>query len=108
MQNQCINSLSMVLIEHGFIGVKDSHGQIWTLKHMVSMGHDAIIEEIRCHKLWSLEKTEEYIQFYIAFVNWLSEATCGYVPLADDPDVRKTAQRKFVGKSGELSCFRRR
>lgn len=83
------------LMKQGFIGLKDTRGNVWTLKDMVSMGHESIIEAIRCNECWSQEKTEEYIQFYIGFVNWLSEATSGYVPKAVDPDIQKTIQRKI-------------
>lgn len=83
------------LIKQGFIGLKDTRGNVWTLKDMVSMGHESIIEAIRCNECWSQEKTEEYIQFYIGFVNWLSDATSGYVPKAIDPDIQKTIQRKI-------------
>lgn len=83
------------LITHGYIGIKDTRGQPWTLKHMVSIGHDSIIEAIRCNEVWTIEKTEEYVQFYIDFVNWLSEKTFSYVPQATDPDLKKTKQRKI-------------
>lgn len=83
------------LIKHGFIGLKDTQGKSWTLSHMVSLGHDFIVEAIRCNEIWSVEKTEEYIQFYLSFVNWLSEVTLGYVPRAEDPDIKKTQLRKI-------------
>ena len=83
------------LLKYGFIGLKDTHGQAWTLKHMISLGHESIIEAIRCNECWTQEKTEEHVQFYIGFVNWLSEATSGYVPRVVDPDIQKTMQRKI-------------
>ena len=83
------------LTQHGFIGLKDTHGHVWTLSHMASLGHDPVIEAIRCNELWSIDKTEEYVQFYIGFVNWLSEATSGYIPEAIDPDIKKSIQRKI-------------
>lgn len=88
-------NLMQQLITHGFIGIKDTRGQPWTLKHMVSIGHDSIIDAIRCNEVWTIEKTEEYVQFYIDFVNWLSEKTFSYVPQAIDPDLKKTKQRKI-------------
>lgn len=83
------------LIMHGFIGLKDTHGHVWTLKHMIAKGHEPIIEAIRCSKIWDIEKREEYVHFYIDFANFLSEKTFGYVPHAIDPDLSKIKQRKL-------------
>jgi len=83
------------LITEGYIGLKDTRGQAWTLKHMISIGHDSIIEAIRCNEKWSLDKIEEHVKFYISFVNWLSEKTLQLVPQAYDPDLQKTKERKI-------------
>lgn len=83
------------LISAGFIGIKDTRGNAWTLKHMISIGHDSILEALRCNEIFPIEKTEELVKFYIDFVNWLSEKTLGYVPRAFDPDFEKTKNRKL-------------
>jgi len=83
------------LISEGFIGIKDNKGNLWTLKHMVSIGHDSIIEAIRCNDVWPIEKTESYVKFYIDFVNWLSEKSLGYVPKASDPIMERIRWRKL-------------
>jgi len=44
------------LIKNEFIGIKDIHGNAWSLKQMVSIGHDAICEAIRCNDVWLLRK----------------------------------------------------
>jgi len=44
----------------------------------------------------ALEKTQEYVEFYIDFVNWLSEITFGFVPRAVDPNLDRTKHRKLT------------
>lgn len=44
------------------------------------------IEAIRSFKDWSLEKRENYVSFYIDFIQWLSKASFGYIPEAFDVD----------------------
>jgi hypothetical protein len=58
-----------------------------------SIGHFNTIESIRCYKDWPFELREEYVSFYINFIEWLSEATFGYVPQACDMDRIRTTGR---------------
>lgn len=95
-KHQCELSINrmMGLIDAELIGLKDENREVWTLKHMVALGHDPVIEAIRATSFAGSD-AEEYVGFYIEFVNALSEKTLGYVPRAEDPDVVRTKTRKM-------------
>jgi len=48
--------------------------------------HYEAIENVRCSKMWTFEKRELYVSFYLEFFKWLSKATHGYVLEAIDFD----------------------
>lgn len=76
----------IMLLENDFIGITDENGRIWTLANAKIFDHRKVIEAIRCHLEWSLILRENLVSAYLDFMEWLSNATFGYIGKLEDPD----------------------
>ena len=72
---------------------KDS--KLILVKDLEGNDHGIIIDAIRCHSQWSIEKKEDFVRFYVEFAHWLSSATRGLIPSAIDPDRHFTQKRQL-------------
>lgn len=54
-----------------------------------------IINRIRCHTDWSINKREDYVLLYKAFSDWLSKESFDYIPEAKDLD-RIATQKRLI------------
>src|ERR1700733_4759715 len=73
--------------------LKGSSGHIFNVDGLRALGHSEIIERIRCIPALRLGERENMINGYMHFAKFLSHLTFGSVPLAIDPDRKKTAER---------------
>lgn len=74
---------------------KNKEGDLLTVQEFKSLNHIAIIDAIRCNTKWLEQKCEDYVLFFIFFLNWLSDATLGYISKVQDPDRQLTARRQL-------------
>lgn len=84
------------LLEKELISYRgNKRGDFITLAEFAGSGHIATIDKIRSCKEWLIDKREDYVNFYVEFANWLSEASFGLVHTAVDPDKVCTINRKL-------------
>lgn len=84
------------LLEKDLISYRGNRrGDCITLAEFADLGHIATIDKIRSCKEWLIDKREDYVNFYVEFANWLSEASFGLVHPAVDPDRACTINRKL-------------
>lgn len=67
-----------------------------TLQEFSLVDHMMIMNQIRMHDKWFLQKQEDYVTFYVWFVNFLSETTQGMIPITRDMDRHNTLKRKLA------------
>ncbi|NGX54936.1 MAG: hypothetical protein KR126chlam2_00557 [Chlamydiae bacterium] len=90
--------LSMMehLLERNLIQHKHpTNGKPLDIAQFSSLKPNAVIDAIRCHQAWSIEKREDYVRFYAEFSSWLSKQTFGLISEAKDRDRAITQQRKL-------------
>lgn len=83
------------LIESGILQLITDKKSPYTASTFGSGDHIKVIETIRCHVDWSIEKREDMVCFYSEFALWLAEMTFGFIPLVEDPDRLFSARRTF-------------
>lgn len=83
----------LILID--IIPNKNAGGKSLTMHEFNSFNFIAIIDAIRCNTKWLEHKREDYVNFFIEFLNWLSEVTFGYVSKVQDPDRQFTLRRQL-------------
>lgn len=66
-----------------------------SLEDFQTIGNQNIIESIRCHSEWTIQKREDLVQFFIKFSQWLAKVTYGYLTAADDLDRKMSIKRKL-------------
>ncbi|MBM3192005.1 MAG: hypothetical protein FJZ63_05075, partial [Chlamydiae bacterium] len=64
-----------------------------TLAYLRASGHQEIIENIRCQRVWTHTEKEEIVQCYVRFSYDLAKYTLNYVPEGYDPDRKLTHTR---------------
>jgi hypothetical protein len=82
-----------MLLEHGFIGIEDTKGEIWSIQKSRGFDQKKVIEAIRCRHEFSIATRENLVRTYISFIQWLSEITYGYINKLEDPDFHRSAGR---------------
>lgn len=65
------------------------------LENYVSMGHDIILNHIRSHSSWFLQKREDVVAVYINFTQWCSDFSVNYVHTAVDHDREIASKRRL-------------
>lgn len=83
------------LIAMGILPYKNEKGIPLTIQDFKLLNPLAVVDAIRCNNKWQEQKREDYVSFYIEFVNWLSETTSGYVSIIQDPDRQLTLRRQL-------------
>lgn len=81
------------LILISIIPYKNKDGSPLTMQEFSCLNYAEIIDAIRCYTKWLEHKREDYVSFYIAFLNWLSESTCGYISKVQDLERQITMRR---------------
>lgn len=74
------------LLEKNLIPILNSQGEKMTLEEFQRVGHQPILEAIRCVKEWGFIQKEEAIQCYIQYSHALSRLTKNFIPPGYDPD----------------------
>lgn len=88
LQPSLLNA-SKMLLEHNFIGAADKKGVLWTISDAHGFDHRVIIDAIRCQHEIALQVREDLVIAYLAFIQWLSQETHGYISIFEDPDLHK-------------------
>lgn len=84
------------LLVHDLISYEYSRKKtLISVEEFAKLSPTSIVDEIRCFSMWSIDKREDYVQFYCEFSSWLSEQTFGLIPVAIDHDRQVTQQRKM-------------
>lgn len=83
------------LITVGILPYKLEAGKPLTMQEFKFLNHIAIIDAIRCNPKWLEQKREDHVLFFIFFLNWLSDATVGYISKVQDPDRQLAARRQL-------------
>ena len=83
------------LLEHDLIPLSSSRGDPLTLEDIRSVGHQEIIENIRCIEAWTHSEKERLVNYYVRFSCDLARYTFDYVLPGFDPD-RKLAETKSI------------
>lgn len=73
----------------------NSEGTLLTLEEFKSIGHQKILEEIRCVSGCSTADKECAIRSYLMFSSSLARDTCNFIPSGFDPD-RNLVRRKKI------------
>ncbi|NNM43056.1 MAG: site-specific integrase [Chlamydiae bacterium] len=81
------------LLEMKVIHFVNYEGNNLTLEEFRKIGHQEIIENIRCAKEWSFFQKEEAVQSYLQFSHSLARDTLNFVPSGYDPDRNRTCNR---------------
>lgn len=82
-----------LLLEYDFIGVADKKGKIWTIADAHGFDHRLVIDAVRCQHELPLQMREQLVKAYIAFMQWMSVETHGYISKIEDHDVARTSGR---------------
>jgi integrase len=82
-----------VLLEHGFIGIVDNKGEVWSIQKARGFDQKKIIEVIRCRRALPIATRESLVKTYISFIQWLSGITYGYINKLEDSDLLRSAGR---------------
>lgn len=69
-----------LLLKYGFIGIKDSEGNPWTLNHASLQDPNEIYSAIRCRRDLTLVERERLVVAYREFISYLTFRTDGYIP----------------------------
>ena len=91
--NADMMNTARMLVENGFIGITDKNGKVWTIADARTFDHKIIVNAIRCQRNIPLQDREHLVLTYIAFIQWLSEETQGYIAPIEDPDFAKIKGR---------------
>lgn len=83
------------LLGKELIPIVNSQGGLLTLDEFRQIGHQRILEEIRCVSEWTLLEKEEAVQCYVQFSHSLSRYTCNFISAGSDPD-RNLARCKKI------------
>lgn len=83
------------LISTGIIPYENSEGKLLIMQEFKSLDATAIIDVIRGYPKWLEHKRENYVIFFIEFINWLFKATFGYIQQVQDPDRQLTSRRQL-------------
>jgi len=83
------------LLKKELIPLVNSQGEILTLDEFRQIGHQKILEEIRCVSEWTLLEKEEAVQCYVQFSHSLARYTCNFISAGSDPD-RNLVRRKKI------------
>ncbi len=75
------------------IPYKNEENKPLTIEEFNALNYATIIDVIRCNIKWPEQKREDFVSFYVVFLNWLSDATFGYISKMQDPDRQLTARR---------------
>lgn len=81
------------ILEKEIISFFDDSGEVLTLGHLRLMGHQEIIENIRCVSGWSPLEKEEKVECYVHFSHSLSQQTFHFIPHGFDPDRHRVYHR---------------
>ena len=84
------------LVETGLLPLTVKKKKTGTLQDLLSQDSSGIVDAIRCHQDWSINRREDAVLVYIAFSKWLSKETFGYVPEANDLDRISTQKRAIL------------
>ncbi|MBP7074566.1 MAG: hypothetical protein KBA81_04185 [Rhabdochlamydiaceae bacterium] len=87
------------LIEKKLIPLLNAQGKDLTLNEFRAMGHEQIIENIRCVKEWTLFEKEARVQCYLQFSHSLANFTLNFIAPGFDPDRRRTSNRTIKYES---------
>lgn len=83
------------LLEHDLIPLSTPKGALLTLDDVRALGHQDIIENIRCIESWTHAEKERLVNYYVRFSCDLARYTFNYVLPGFDPD-RRFAEAKSV------------
>lgn len=83
------------LLEKNLIPILNFQGEKMTLEEFQRIGHQTVLEKIRCIKEWSFIQKEEAVQCYIQYSHTLSRLTKNFISPGYDPDREKVRNRSI-------------
>ncbi len=83
------------LLEHDLIPLSLPNGNPTTLHDIRRIGHQGIIEDIRCIQAWTQREKEKLVNYYVRFSCDLAKYTFDYVLPGFDPDRRFAETRQI-------------
>jgi hypothetical protein len=84
-----------LLLEKNLIPLLNSRGEPLSLDAFQQIGHQKILEDIRCVTEWTALQKEEAVQCYVQFTHSLARYTCHFILPGFDPD-RNLVNRKKI------------
>lgn len=81
------------LLDKRLIPILNSQKENITLEEFQQIGHQTILENIRCVKEWNFIQKEEAVQCYVQFSHSLSRWTMNLIPPGFDPDRERMRNR---------------
>jgi hypothetical protein len=94
MGEQAVSELKK-LLEYDLIPLSSSKGELLSLGDVRFLGHQDIIENIRCVEAWTHLEKERLVNYYVRFSCDLARYTFDYVLPGFDPD-RKIGEIKSI------------